>query len=76
MLINGELAMNIGKISQKEQSLSAKADAAFRKASHDVIKKAEQAGTEVVIWRDNAIVKLSPEEAAMLLEDIDGSEAP
>ena len=25
-------------------------------------------GTEVVIWRDNTIVKLSPEEAAMLRE--------
>lgn len=60
--------MSIPRTSQAEVSLNAQASAEFRKASHDVVKKAEQTGTEVVIWRDDAVVKLSPAEAAALLE--------
>ena len=49
-------------------SLDNQASEAFRKASHDLVKKAEQSGTEVFIWRDDAVVNLSPAEAAALLE--------
>lgn len=60
--------MSIAKKSEPNQSLTAKANAAFREASRDVVNKAKQSGTEVVIWRDNGIVKLTAQEAAKLLE--------
>ncbi len=65
--------MSIAKKSQTEPSLDVQASEAFRKASHDVIKRAEQAGAEIVVWRDNAVVKLSPAEAATLLKAEDSS---
>lgn len=61
--------MSIGKKSQTDQSLSDKANAAFLKASEDVVEKAKQARTDVIIWRDNRIVRLPAEEAAGLIEE-------
>lgn len=60
--------MSIARKSQEDQSLDTQADEAFRKASHDAVKKAEQSGTDVVIWRNEGVVKLGPAEAAKLLQ--------
>ena len=61
--------MSIGNKAQTDQSLSEKANAAFLKASEDVVERAKQARTDVVIWRDNRIVRLPAEEAAGLIEE-------
>ena len=37
-------------------------------AAYDVIERAKQHGTKIVIWRDNKIVRLTPEEAMRELE--------
>ena len=49
-------------------SLIAKADMAFEAACREVIERARQSNTEIVIWRDGQIVELSPEEATAELE--------
>lgn len=51
----------ISKTSQ--DSLAAKASAAFECAADDVIARARVANTEVVIWRDGEVTKLSPDQA-------------
>ena len=45
-----------------ENTLAWKADAAFRQASYKVIQRAKQAGSLVVIWEDDQIKELPPEE--------------
>ena len=45
-----------------ETTLAWKADAAFRQAAHKVIERAKHAGTLVVIWEDNQIKEVPPEE--------------
>ncbi len=47
--------------------LASKADAAFEEVSHDIIARARVAKTEVVIWRDGKVLKLSPDEAELEL---------
>jgi len=49
------------KNSQNE-SLSWKADAAFRQAAHKVIQRAKRTGTPVVIWEEGEIKEVPPEE--------------
>jgi hypothetical protein len=44
-------------------SLEIKVQLAFEDASHRVIERAMAANTKVVIWRDGAIVRLTPDEA-------------
>ena len=44
-------------------SLEIKVQLAFEDASHRVIERARAANTKVVIWRDGAIVRLTPDEA-------------
>ena len=44
-------------------SLAIKVQLAFEDASHRVIERARAANTNVVIWRDGAIVRLTPDEA-------------
>lgn len=61
--------MSIGNKAPTDQSLSEKANAAFLKASEDVVEKAKKARTDVIIWRDNRIVRLPAEEAAGLVEE-------
>ena len=61
--------MSIGDKTQTDESLADKANAAFLKASGDVLKKARQAGTAVIVWRDNRIVRLPVDEAACLVEE-------
>ena len=49
-------------------SLAIKVQLAFEDASHRVIERARAAKTKVVIWRDGAIVRLTPDEAEQELE--------
>jgi hypothetical protein len=47
----------------KDQSnLAWKADAAFQQAAYKVIQRAKQTGTSVVIWEDDQIKEVLPEE--------------
>jgi hypothetical protein len=43
--------------------LAAKANAAFEEVAHDVIARARAAKTEIVVWRDGTVTKLSPDQA-------------
>ena len=43
--------------------LANKANAAFEEVAHDVIARARAAKTDIVVWRDGRVVKLSPDEA-------------
>lgn len=54
--------------SNAPDSLIAKADMAFEAACRQVIDRARQSKTEIVIWRDGQIVELSPDEATAELE--------
>ncbi len=47
---------------QEENTLSWKVDAAFRQAAYKVIQRAKQTGTLVVIWEDDQIKEVPPEE--------------
>ena len=44
------------------QSLGKLADAAFRLAAETVIKRAEDAGTPVIIWENGQVTKVDPRE--------------
>ncbi len=44
-------------------TLSGKVEAAFGMVAEEVITKAQRAGTEILIWRDSQIVRLTPEQA-------------
>lgn len=45
-----------------DRSLSELANAAFEAAAEDVIRRARETGTNVVIWRDGAIAYVSPDD--------------
>jgi hypothetical protein len=44
------------------------ADAAFQLAMRRVIARAKQSGTPVIVWRDNQILRLSPDEVTVELD--------
>lgn len=46
-----------------EQTLTEKANAAFQEAADDVIQRAKQTGTPIVVWEDNQIKELTVQEA-------------
>lgn len=46
-----------------DEHLAAKATAAFEKVAQDVIARARAAKTEIVVWRDGKVAKLSPDQA-------------
>jgi hypothetical protein len=50
-----------------ESSLASKADAAFQQAAYKVIQRAKQTGTPVIIWEDNRIREVPPEEMELRL---------
>jgi hypothetical protein len=52
----------MGSLSEYADHLGELADAAFLQASKKVIKKARDTGTYIVIWEDDQIKKLSPDE--------------
>ena len=43
------------------ESLSDKADAAFRQAAAKVVELARQTGTPVVLWEDDQVKEVSPD---------------
>jgi hypothetical protein len=43
-----------------EQSLTKLANAAFRQAAREVVKRAEETGTPVIVWENGSITKLKP----------------
>ena len=43
------------------ESLSDKADAAFRQAAVKVVERARQTGTPVVLWEDDQVKEVSPD---------------
>lgn len=49
--------------------LNAKIDAAFRHAAAKVIQQARFTGTPIIIWRDNRVTEISPDEAEQMLKD-------
>lgn len=48
-------------------SLAWKADAAFQQAAYKVIQRAKQTGTSVVIWEDDQIKEIPPEQMELRL---------
>ncbi len=50
-------------------ALTEVADAAFEATVKDVINKARQTGTDDVIWEDNEIVEVSPDEIERSLDE-------
>jgi len=56
-------------LSDYADNLAHKADAAFLQASKKVIKKARDTGTYIVIWEDDQIKKLSPDEMEERLKE-------
>lgn len=41
-------------------------EAAFRKASEAVVRRARQTGTPILVWEDGRIRELSPDEAGLI----------
>jgi predicted ABC-type ATPase len=60
---------------EDESSLAWKADAAFQQAAYKVIQRAKQTGTPVVIWEDEQIKEVPPEEMEMRMGDKYSAEA-
>lgn len=52
-------------VDDKTPPLWEMADAAFQLAMGRVIARAKQSGTPVIVWQDNQIVKLSPDDASI-----------
>jgi len=46
-----------------DESLTAKADAAFRQAAVQVVRLARQTGTSIIVWDHGEIRAITPEEA-------------
>ena len=44
------------------RSLSDKANAAFEQAATKVVEKAKQTGTPVIVWEDDHVQEVSPEQ--------------
>ena len=49
-------------MTDKNDSLTAKAEAAFKQASKKVIEIARQTNTPVILWEDNKAVEISGEQ--------------
>ena len=43
-----------------DQSLTKLADAAFEQAAQKVIERAQQSGTPVIVWEDEAVTNMEP----------------
>lgn len=55
-----------------KQTLTEKANAAFQEAADEVIRRAKETGTPVVVWEDNQIKELTPQEAENRRGDTNG----
>jgi len=49
--------------------LSAKAEAAFRQAAQEVVRRARETGTPVVIWKDGRIERIASEHVELFPAD-------
>jgi hypothetical protein len=47
---------------QKTGSMTRLVEAAFAQASMEVIRRAKQTGTPVIVWEDNRVKAVSPED--------------
>lgn len=45
-----------------DQSLTKLADAAFEQAARKVIERARQSGTPVIVWEDDVVKELEPQQ--------------
>ena len=50
-------------------SMSDLADAAFAATAEHVIRRARETGTEIVLWRNGGVVKMSPDEITRELDE-------
>lgn len=57
----------MGTQRETEDTLACKVDAAFKQAAYKVIQRAKQTGTSVVIWEDDQIKEVPPEEMELRL---------
>ena len=55
----------MSQVDDKSPPLWELADAAFQLAMGRVIARAKQFGTSVIVWRDNQIVSLSPDDPSI-----------
>ncbi|QEH39174.1 hypothetical protein OJF2_77860 [Aquisphaera giovannonii] len=49
--------------------LGALADAAFRRAARQVVRRARQFGTPILLWRDGEVLEFSPDEIELPPEE-------
>ncbi|WP_165224865.1 hypothetical protein [Aquisphaera insulae] len=47
------------------QPLFVLADAAFRRAAAQVVRRARQFGTPILLWKDGKVVEVSPDEIVL-----------
>jgi hypothetical protein len=61
-----------------DESMTAKADAAFRQAATRVVRVARQAGTQIIIWdhERGQLRAISPDEALEQLSGIPSPQTP
>lgn len=59
---------------QDNESLTDKANAAFRKVATKVVEIARQTGTPVIVWKDGRVQEVSPDQIAEHRK-VDGDEA-
>jgi len=50
----------------KTSSLSDKAEAAFDQAAQEVVRRAKQSGTPIVVWKDGHIAEIPGEQAEIV----------
>lgn len=54
-----------GMAADKLRSICDLADAAFEQAARKVVERARQTGTPVVVWEDDHVIELPPEQVAI-----------
>jgi hypothetical protein len=61
-----------------DESMTAKADAAFRQAATRVVRVARQTGTQIIIWDHDRgeVLAISPDEALEQLSGIPSPQTP
>ncbi|NUQ61993.1 MAG: hypothetical protein HUU20_05870 [Pirellulales bacterium] len=59
----------------KTDTLSEKAEAAFRQAAAKVVRRARETGTPVIVWKEGRIVEIPSEQVELAAAD-DGADDP
>ena len=55
---------------KKDTSLSAKADAAFRQAASNVVQRAKQTGTPVVVWEEGHVKEVPADQLELTTGEV------